>query len=376
MPRWSGKSALDADFVAEFDTADESAWSQALQGFDDGNIFQAWPYGAVVSGDRNNTRLILRYKGEIAAIAQARIASIPVLKLGVAYVFWGPVWRRQMTGHSEIVFRQAIRALRNEFVCRRGLTLRLAPMLFDDDSACFSTILEEEGFSLWRAKASSRTILMDLTPDLSNLYEGMNPHWKRELKVAERKGLDIVEGTGLDLFDAFIAIYKEMVARKRFAEPNDINQFKMVQTRLPEQLKMKVLLCKSGGEVCSGLICSMIGKVAVYLFGATSNVGMKSRGSYLLQWRLLEQLKRAGVTTYDLNGIDPIKNPGTYKFKNDLSGKNGKQVRFIGRFDAHGDAFSAGCVACADAFRSSYGSLTGFINAATARRLSSSKIAN
>ena len=43
-------------------------------------------------------------------------------------------------------FRQAVRALRNEFVCKRGLVLRLFPLLFDDDAPCFASMLAEEGF--------------------------------------------------------------------------------------------------------------------------------------------------------------------------------------------------------------------------------------
>src|SRR5436189_1342 len=83
---------------------------------------------------------------------------------------------------------------------------------------------------------------------------------------------------------------------------------------------MKIMLCKSGDEHCAGLVCSAIGKTAIYLFGATSNAGMKSRGSYLLHWKLIEWLKQNRFSVYDLHGINPVRNPGTYKFKNDLAG--------------------------------------------------------
>jgi lipid II:glycine glycyltransferase (peptidoglycan interpeptide bridge formation enzyme) len=185
----------------------------------------------------------------------------------------------------------------------------------------------------------------------------MNSHWQRELKAAEKRNLTVTEGSDDSLFETFITMYKEMVSRKKFVEPNDINQFRMIQRRLPEPLKMKIMLCSSGEGMCSGAICSAIGKTAMYLFGATSDVGIKSKGSYLLQWRLIDQLKRDGIAVYDLNGVNPEANPGTYKFKNDLAGKNGREVRYLGRFDSHGTLVSRLFVQGADVLRAKHRSL-------------------
>ena len=50
-------------------------------------------------------------------------------------------------------------------------------------------------------------------------------------------------------------------------------------------------------------------------------------------------------------------NPGGYKFKNELAGKNGKDVHYLGRFDAHGSTLNRWFVESADALRSSCGLL-------------------
>jgi lipid II:glycine glycyltransferase (peptidoglycan interpeptide bridge formation enzyme) len=196
---------------------------------------------------------------------------------------------------------------------------------------------------------------MDITPSLKDLYEGMRPHWKRELKIAERKGLEIVAGTGDELFQAVMDIHREMVARKKFKEGNDINQFRFMQAQLPDNLKMRVMICKSAAGICAGTIWSAIGNMGLYLFGATSSVGLKSNGSYLLQWKLIEQLKKEGLAVYDLNGINPEMNPGTYKFKNDLAGKHGRDVWFAGQFESHANfltfRFIKGVEACAGLYR-------------------------
>lgn len=364
---------LDPGYTSEVDTVDETMWCQILEKFADANIYQTWPYSAVTSGRRNVSHLILKKDGQVIAAAQARIAKLPLINVGIAYVRWGPLWRQAATATNEETFRQAIRALRNEFSCNRGLVLRLFPIVYDHHPS-LSAILADEGFSSMGAETRSRTILMDLNPPLEALRQGMNSHWKRELKLAERTGLEVVEGSNDELFGMFIEIYREMVSRKRFSEGNDINQFRLMQAQLPENLKMKIMLCKSEKGVCAGVIYSAIGNTVLYLFGATSNVGKKSNGSYLLQWRLIERAKKDGRAVYDLNGINPAKNPGTYKFKNDLAGQHGRDVHFVGRFDSHASFLSRVCVGSGDTLRAIYRMLKERIKASYGMRALSSKI--
>jgi len=353
-----GMRELGVGYASEVDTVDERTWCQTLQDFDDANIFQTWAYDAVRYGRGSISHLLLRRSDEIAAIAQARIIKLPFLDVGIAYVRWGPLWRRRDAEIHAETFRQAIRALRNEYVGRRRLVVRLFPLLFDDRSGRFASILKEEGFSWLGKEERDRTLLIDLSLPLPDLRQGLRPHWRRQLKLAERSGLEIVEGAEDQLFEMFSRIYGEMEARKRFVKPDNFDQLRAIQRVLPEEFKMKVLLCRSGDTLCAGLIYSAIGKTGVYLFGATSNSGMTSRGSYLLHWKLIERLKgEQRCTVYDLNGINPLKNPGTYRFKNDLCGSNGQDVYFLGRFDSYPNVLSYSCVASADMLRTMYGAM-------------------
>jgi lipid II:glycine glycyltransferase (peptidoglycan interpeptide bridge formation enzyme) len=352
-------TALRGGYSWEADTLDERAWGELLQEFEDANIYQSWPFAAVTSGHRSMSHVLLRKDGEIVAAALARTAKVPWLPAGIAYIRWGPVWRRTAKEANPEDFRQMVRALRNEYACKRGLVLRLFPFINDQDPPEFSSILAEEGFASLAKESRSRTILMDLKPSLQELREGLSGNWKRNLKQAERNALEVVEGTQKELFAQFIAIYKEMVARKKFSEPNDINQFKLIQSQLLEKHKMRILLGREGNDICCGAICSAMGNTAIYLFGATSESGLKKSGSYLLQWKLLEHLKQSGITIYNLHGINPLTNPGTYKFKSDLAGKHGQDVFLLGRFDAHASSFSSSCVQWGEALRATYRSLKG-----------------
>jgi lipid II:glycine glycyltransferase (peptidoglycan interpeptide bridge formation enzyme) len=349
---------LSPGYTGEVDRVDGQTWYELLRCFNDASIYQTLAYGLVRNGRTNLSHLVVKEHGEVVAIAQSRIVRAPVIGGGIAYVMWGPLWRSRSGQVDATVFRQVIRALRNEYVVKRGLLLRLYPVLFEEEHSWLLPVLQEEGFSKAEGTNQARTILMDLSPALSELQKGLRPHWQRELKVAGKQKLDVSEGVGDELFDQFVGMYKEMVARKKFREPNDIHEFQEIQRRLPPEFKMKLMLCSSMEGLCAGVICSAIGGTALYLFGATSLVGMKSRGSYLLQWKLIEQLKDVNVSQYDLNGINPDVNPGTYKFKSDLGGDKGREVRFLGQFESCENTISWACVRMGEKVRAMAKGLT------------------
>jgi len=349
-----GIRALEAGFTAEPDVVDAAGWTRIVEEFDDANIYQTWAFTAATSNPRTMSHLLLKKDGEVVAAAQVRVVNVPILRAGIAYVRWGPLWRRTGVKADVNIFRQAIRALRNEFSCRRGLVLRLFPMAHDDNSESIYAILTDEGFAAKQEQTRSRTILMDITSPADLLRQGMAPHWQRELKLAERKNLKIISGSDDQLFGQFLDIYREMVARKNFREGTNIDEFRQMQAQLPEKQKMRIMLAVSDAGLCSGVIYSAMGKTAVYLYGATSKIGMKSNGSYLLHWNLIQSLRKDGYEIYDLNGINPETNPGTYKFKLDLAGKHGRDIYFLGRFDSCASLLSQLCVKCGEILKSLY----------------------
>jgi lipid II:glycine glycyltransferase (peptidoglycan interpeptide bridge formation enzyme) len=132
---------------------------------------------------------------------------------------------------------------------------------------------------------------------------------------------------------------------------------------------MNIMLCRSNEGVCAGLVWSAIGKTGIELFAATSDAGTKTGGSYLLRWKLVEKLKQNRFGVYNLNGINPIRNPGTYRFKAELAGKNGKDVYYLGRFDACFPGLSSWSVACGDTLRTIYRKSKGLVGSVRSMKL-------
>ena len=135
-----------------------------------------------------------------------------------------------------------------------------------------------------------------------------------------RSWLVTVDTGAADLYRTFCLIYNQMRKRKTFETTVDVEEFGRIQQDLPESHRMQVLVCEDKGVPVAGLVASAMGDSAIYLLGATSDDGLKSKGAYLLQWTMIKWLKEHGVRWYDLGGIDPEGNPGVYSFKKGLSG--------------------------------------------------------
>jgi len=224
-----------------------------------------------------------------------------------------------------------LKAMRHEYAVKRKLVLRIVPNIIENQNRDTAATFVSAGFSRCKSTKPMHTFVLDLSFSLEESRKNFRSNWRNHLNRAEKNGLEVIEGTDDKLYKMFKLIYDEMLARKRYQVTEDIDAFGSIQMNLPEPLKMKIMICKHQGKPVSGLVCSAIGNTAIYLLGATSNEGMKLQASYLLQWKTLEWLKKISCPWYDLWGINPERNPGVYHFK---AGLGGKDVRYLGQFDA------------------------------------------
>jgi lipid II:glycine glycyltransferase (peptidoglycan interpeptide bridge formation enzyme) len=311
-------------YQVEVDAVSSSEWSQLMELFEDANIYQTWAYGAVRWGARHLSHLVLKRNNEVVAMAQLRIVGLSKLKCGIAYLRWGPLCHlRGRELEADVVQRMA-RALRNEYVEGRKLCLRILPNAFTGSlrAQVFGT-----AFSQFSSESAShangyRTFVLDLAPSLDELRKRLDRKWRNHLSRAEKNGLTIVEGEGLPEYQVFVDMYKEMWARKRFETSVDVDEFRRIQEGLTGSQRMRILICRQGDTPVAGIVCSAMGDTANCLLAATSDAGLQFKGAYLLQWTMIGWLKEHGFRYYDLGGIDPVTNPGVYRFKSGFSGND------------------------------------------------------
>ena len=318
----------NAAFQTEVDKIGALQWNSSLGCFQDANIYQTWAYGAIRWGERNVSHIVLKRDDNIVAMAQVLVVRPRHLHVGMAHLRWGPLCHLKGNQlESEIVLRMAT-AMHDEYVKKRGLFLRVLPKAYlqTPRAKAFQAAFEHFRSESFRPGESYRTFDVDLTASLESIRKKLDQKWRNQLNRAERNDLVVKFDDEGDPFPAFARLLDEMLARKQFAVSSDIREFSEIQRYLPLNQKMKVFLCEKDGKPIAGLVGSAMGDTGVYLFGATNEQGMAAKGSYLLQWRMIEWLKQLDVTHYDLGGISPERNPGVYHFKQGLSGND---VRYL-----------------------------------------------
>jgi len=313
---------LDPVWQVEVDRATPVEWSRMLDLFEDANLYQTWSYGGIRWGRKNLSHLVLKRNDDVVGMAQLRIIRPTRLNFGMAYLRWGPLFHRRGRELDAEAAVGIARALHQEYVCKRRLLLQILPNAFVESprgalfQSAFSGFTQEPRISA----NLYRTFILDLTPPLEQLRRNLDKKWRNQLTRAEKNGLKVVAGSGTNEYRAFCGMYKQMRNRKTFESAVNIEEFEQIQEDLPETHRMRILMCEQEGVPVAGVVASAMGDSAIYVLGATSDNGLDAKGSYLLQWTLIQWLKEIGVREYDLGGIDPQQNAGVYHFKRGLSG--------------------------------------------------------
>ncbi len=320
--------------TCESDQITPVEWSAAVSRFADFSIYQTWAFGEVSAADTRSqvSRAVFRRGDTIVGAAQLRIKRLPLLNAGLAYCYFGPMWRREHCTTGD--WNEVIVALREEYGGRRGLEVRLVPNLsIGAMSESVSSLLGSAGFPLDASISAYRTIVIDLGSSPESLRKQLAQKWRNGLNQAEKRGVRVESSTKDAAMDRFERLYDAMWSKKQFETGVAVSSFCRLQRMLPPSEKMTVRLAFVGDEIAAGHVSSTLGDTCVYLLGASNDLGREYKASYALQWQALLGAREAGALRYDLGGVDPEMNPGVYHFK---AGLGGVETTHVGQFTAKG----------------------------------------
>ncbi|MCA9414365.1 MAG: peptidoglycan bridge formation glycyltransferase FemA/FemB family protein, partial [Candidatus Omnitrophica bacterium] len=263
-------------------------------------------------------------------MANIRIKKVPILGGGLAFISFGPLFRRY-TDLDFVNLTKILDVLKEEYILKRGFLLRIQPSFTGvEDFEELCDAFKSQGFELTRAHRNYRTVCVDLSPPMESLRESFKRRWRRHLSQAEREDIKIEVRSGSTALDDFANLHEEFVDRKGFRTDLDARFYSRVQKLSPETDRFEVLLAHVSGKMAGGIVVSLLGDVMVYLLGGRNEFGTRTRASYLLHWKAIEMAKARGIRWYDLGGIDPENNRGVYTFK---SGLGGSEIAVPGPFE-------------------------------------------
>ena len=324
---------LDPEYSTLVDSCDEVEWNRLILLFSDANVNQTWAYNHTRS--KKCGSIILKYRGNIVAIALVRLIKIPYSNIGFAYVGSGPLWQLKNKLSDINTLRSILVALRFEFVIVRKLYLYIHPLIYANSPNFEEVNIAFQEINGYRYKISNEyTLFLDLKMSEANLRKGLHPNWRYLLKQAEKEKFCVEIGTSDDLLKTFKEIYIEMLKLKKYPNAIEIDKIQSIQTKLPEYLKYTIVICTLDNNPMSGGVFSTIGDTGIYFLGATNREGRKNKASYIVHWEVIKWMKMQGLKFYDLGGVSPKVVPGSYYFKSGIIGKNYKIQQRIGIIEA------------------------------------------
>lgn len=283
-------------------------WKRALAAAPFVAHHQAYDYGeAVMATGGKVLRARLMADGRLIGVAQAvRHMTYPILP--AVHVMRGPVWARpDLSREVKIAAAQALHAS--------------APV------KGFHAVLitpEEgdglEGSKFKRIYTGAHTVLLDLTPDEQVIRKGFNGKWRNRLKAAEKEDVTVSRLGRHPKKFAWLLGKDEALMRSIGHRSSNMA---LVPAYYIAAGKKSVLAfeAKAGAERIGGMLFLIHGQGATYHIGWSNDDGKARSVHNLIMWRAIGELKKLGVATLDLGGVDTDLTPGIARFKLGLGGR-------------------------------------------------------
>ncbi|MFD7556858.1 MULTISPECIES: lipid II:glycine glycyltransferase FemX [unclassified Streptomyces] len=170
---------------------------------------------------------------------------------------------------------------------------------------------------------------------LDDVLKGFNQLWRRNIKKAEKAGVEVVQG-GYDDLPTWQHLYEITAERDKF-RPRPLSYFQRQWTALNSEdpNRMRLYIAKHEGEPLAAATMLTVGQHVWYSYGASANHKREVRPSNAMQWRMLRDSYALGASVYDLRGISDTLDEndhlfGLIQFK---VGTGGEAVEYVGEWD-------------------------------------------
>ncbi|MBL1066142.1 peptidoglycan bridge formation glycyltransferase FemA/FemB family protein [Streptomyces sp. 7-21] len=170
---------------------------------------------------------------------------------------------------------------------------------------------------------------------LEDVHKSFNQLWRRNIKKADKAGVEVVRG-GYEDLPVWQQLYEVTAERDRF-RPRPLTYFQRMWRALnaEDPDRMRLYLARHEGEAVAAATMLIVGGHVWYSYGASANHKREVRPSNAMQWRMLQDAHALGADVYDLRGIgDALEESdhlfGLIQFK---VGTGGEAAEYLGEWD-------------------------------------------
>ena len=192
----------------------------------------------------------------------------------------------------------------------------------------------EGGFAAGQPQYNFQIPLAGRTED--DVLKGMNQQWRRNIKKADKQGVEVTSSSTAEDLKAFHDLYVHTAERDHFT-PRPLSYFQTMFAALRAEEPDRIVLytARHEGDLVAATILVRVGGHTWYSYGASSTEKREVRGSNAAQWAMISDSLGSGADVYDLRGITDTLDPddphvGLIQFK---VGTGGEAVEYAGEWD-------------------------------------------
>ncbi len=166
-----------------------------------------------------------------------------------------------------------------------------------------------------------RTIWIDLTVGRDRLHENLSQSFRRNIRLAQRRGVLVEATRDRTSVSEYFELCSHVSRMKGFELRWSAELMQSLLNRSSSEVEAQLFLARYEGRIAAGAFVFRCGQSVHYLTGASDRSFTKQRPAELLHWTIIQWALGRECRCYDLEGIDPKGNAGTYSFKKRMGGE-------------------------------------------------------
>ena len=190
-------------------------------------------------------------------------------------------------------------------------------------------------FKPGKALFTRYTFQLDISKSEEEILKKMNQKTRYNVRLAEKKGVKIVEDNSEPAFEEYWKLTEETTRRQKFFAHGKNYHRKMWQTMIVKGGGHLLKAIYEGKTLTTWALFELNG-VLYYPYGASSNENREVMTSNLMMWEAIKLGKKHGCQMFDLwgsMGPEPDKNDPWYGFHRFKQGYGGELTEFVGTYD-------------------------------------------
>lgn len=288
------------------------------------HVIQSWEWGEF----RKSLGLpLLRYgifkNGKLTKAFQLTLHKIPFTSQYVGYLPKGPLPDKELA--------EALTKIGQEHHCA---LIKVEPNIEVGDNKMFSVY--PSFLPSPKSYFTKYNFVLDLTQSEELILKNMHPKTRYNIRVAQKKGVEVAERTDDEAFEIYLKLYFETTKRQNY-HGHDENYHKKAWTELKKAGLARLLIGFYNKQPLSCWMLLNFKETLYYPYGGSSTENREVMANNLVAWEAIRLGQRLKLKQFDMWGAANTPNPDRsdpfFGFHNFKAGYGGRLVEYIGTFD-------------------------------------------